>query len=561
MAIALVSGQSAKFVSAGTTSFTATLPSAPTAGNFLVAVFTAHRVGSPTMPSGWLTAAENQNSTNVETVGIYYLPNVPGGTGAGVTFTIGTSAEGALYIAEFSGVATSSPLDQTGTKQQNTNSGSIAIVTAGNLAVDGELGITGVVMFTTSSVTFTQGSGWAQMIAQGTTGEEGDNAYQILTTGSGATLSDTVTMSLSNHHSDGVIATFKPASGTLFTQTLSVATSTAPSLTKNVGKNLSVATATAPSLLTAKLKLVLLSVVTAIAPSLTKQIGKGLSVATATAPSVKKTIGKTLAVVTATAPSIVAAKLKLVLLSVVTAMAPSLTKQAGKNLSVVTATAPTLTKRISKSLSVATATAPSLLTTKVKIVVLSVATATAATLNRRTGKGLSVTTATAPTLTKTISKRLSVATATAPTLTKRIGKALSIATATAPSVLTSRVRIVVLAVVTATAPTLTKTIGKTLSVATVAAPSLTKRIGKGLSVTTSAVVSVLATFGITKARAKVAIADLAAFIAAITDNPAYSVAISDAAAPTSVTTSDLAAYVVAVGDSAAYSVAVADQTP
>ena len=87
------------------------LSTASTAGTLLVATLAGQKNASFTGPSGWVQAVKTGQS-NAETE-IWYYANNPGGiTSASFTDTGATSTSGQL--SEWSGVATTSPLDKTG---------------------------------------------------------------------------------------------------------------------------------------------------------------------------------------------------------------------------------------------------------------------------------------------------------------------------------------------------------------------------------------------------------------------------------------------------------------
>jgi hypothetical protein len=101
-AITLV--QSAKGGNTNTT-FLATFPSTPAAGNLLVAVAATRSNGTMTPPSGWLTAAAPATQTSVPEQAIFYKV---AGASESTTVTISTTASGTgtgLQVFEYSGVS------------------------------------------------------------------------------------------------------------------------------------------------------------------------------------------------------------------------------------------------------------------------------------------------------------------------------------------------------------------------------------------------------------------------------------------------------------------------
>ena len=118
---------------------TLTLPAASTAGDLLVATLKGDPTTTAfTAPAGWVQAVAIDQGT-AGRVEIWYYPNNPGAITA-VTFTTRVIAVGQL--TEWSGMATVSPLDQTGSFATATTSTSATISTAAATAEAGELVIT-----------------------------------------------------------------------------------------------------------------------------------------------------------------------------------------------------------------------------------------------------------------------------------------------------------------------------------------------------------------------------------------------------------------------------------
>ena len=133
MAIALVTGQSVQKDAASATSTTISFPVATTANN-LVAVMV--RVGGTSTAAITDDAASGGNTYNTDksqflsgagTLYIFTAPNAKATTVITVTLT-GGSATIRIAIAEYSGVATSAPLDQT-----NVATGSSTAPNSGNV--------------------------------------------------------------------------------------------------------------------------------------------------------------------------------------------------------------------------------------------------------------------------------------------------------------------------------------------------------------------------------------------------------------------------------------------
>ena len=125
------------------TTFTVNLTTTPVSGNSLVAVISTRgnvsgRVISISQPGvgNWIKAsgAEGVNTTaaNSSTTEIWLAPNVPAAAGTAVTITLASSLFASAVLAEYSGVLTTAPLDQTAGSSGNSS-------TAGT----GTTGITG----------------------------------------------------------------------------------------------------------------------------------------------------------------------------------------------------------------------------------------------------------------------------------------------------------------------------------------------------------------------------------------------------------------------------------
>jgi collagen type I alpha len=192
---------------AGTTgtTLTVTLPAASTAGTMLVvqAANALSSAASFTAPAGWSRAVTLSQSGN-GTLETWYYPNNPGGI-TSATFTVGTSTEVFGCMTEWSGVATVSPLDQTGTKLTATSVSSDTVTTSGATAVGGELGLTEFTE-TGAATAYTAGAGWSHVIADATNDLVAD-ADTALAAG---VASETESFGASVNPDAAVIATFRP---------------------------------------------------------------------------------------------------------------------------------------------------------------------------------------------------------------------------------------------------------------------------------------------------------------------------------------------------------------
>ncbi len=93
---------------------------------------------------------------------MWYQANVTAGT-TSVTFSAASGTVSAGTLSEWSGVAASSPLDQTGTVTASGKTATVA--TSGATTVGGELGITSFEegLASPKTVTFTPDTGWANV--------------------------------------------------------------------------------------------------------------------------------------------------------------------------------------------------------------------------------------------------------------------------------------------------------------------------------------------------------------------------------------------------------------
>lgn len=207
-AIALVH-KGALATQSGIYTTTATITST-TAGDLLVASLEDFNSNCATntysAPTGWVEAASVCRTGDASPTEIWYYPDVP----AGITSVVFTNslngASTAVQLSEWSGVDSSSPLDQTGTVGTTTASTTPTVTTTGDVAVSGELAVT---LFNTSQglSSFTPGSGWTSLLTNAGDGLESD--YTIGPS-SGAKASESITSNPQTGYS-GVIATFEPA--------------------------------------------------------------------------------------------------------------------------------------------------------------------------------------------------------------------------------------------------------------------------------------------------------------------------------------------------------------
>lgn len=192
-------------------SITLTFSTASTAGDLLVATISDLNgnctTDSITAPTGWVRAAHSCRGT-AGPVEIWYRPNAP--STSSVVFNTGsTGANTRGQLSEFSGVATSSPLDQTGTANSSSASTSLAVTTSGSVSGSGEVAVTAY--NTSQGLSSFTATGWNSLQSDPSGGF--DSNY-LLSPTNGSTLTETVTSSPQTSWG-AVIATFKqpPCSG------------------------------------------------------------------------------------------------------------------------------------------------------------------------------------------------------------------------------------------------------------------------------------------------------------------------------------------------------------
>jgi len=221
---AITQVQVGSVITGGTGAFTLTLPAASTAGDLLVATLSNNGAFTGG-PAGWIRGP-NVTGGATSQAEIWYYPNNPGGI-TSATFT-SSSGNAAGQLSEWSGVASASPLDQTGT------SSSATVTTIGATTQAGELAIT---TFTVNAKkgasTFTPGSGWTNLGNDGaTTGIAYFYTSDYQLEPATGTVSETETFSQSSSNWGAVVATFVPANPmTVIAQATGVTLSNGSNLT------------------------------------------------------------------------------------------------------------------------------------------------------------------------------------------------------------------------------------------------------------------------------------------------------------------------------------------
>ncbi len=185
---------------------TATLPAASQAGTFLVATVSAETTPNKfAATAGWISAAE-ANQAGEGRSEIWYYPNNPGGISS-VTFTMNPATiNGNAQVSEWLGVATASPLDQSGASTVPVPTTTTVIATSGAMTQTGELVITVDGFQNLPGQTFTRGAGWTGAVTDIANGY-GSEYRRDLPVGIASETLTTGTASLWAN----AIASFKPA--------------------------------------------------------------------------------------------------------------------------------------------------------------------------------------------------------------------------------------------------------------------------------------------------------------------------------------------------------------
>lgn len=195
-------------VASGSSTVTPTLPGSSTSGNLLVATIVDINSGCAsdniTAPAGWTRAATICRG-GTGPLQLWYYPNNPGGISS-VAFSTGSAGANArAQLSEYSGVATSSPVDENVTLYQSTSGTSLTITTSGTISTSGEVAIAA---FTTSSglSSFTTSGSWVSLVADASNGID---ANYLLGPTSGSTLTATVTSNPGTNYA-ALLVTFLP---------------------------------------------------------------------------------------------------------------------------------------------------------------------------------------------------------------------------------------------------------------------------------------------------------------------------------------------------------------
>jgi hypothetical protein len=205
--------QTGSVVNGSSSSLALTLSSASTGGSLLVATVENNQSGETfSGPSGWVRAVgvNGGGTTNPGRAEIWYYANNPGGISS-ATFTASGATHVQGQLSEWSGVATSSPLDVTGTASAAAAT-SVSVSTSGATAASGDVGITafGIGFSKKQRMSFTAGSGWTNLGNDGPTNQSDSYSADFKLSLPAAVASETET---SNTPGDwaAAIAAFKAA--------------------------------------------------------------------------------------------------------------------------------------------------------------------------------------------------------------------------------------------------------------------------------------------------------------------------------------------------------------
>ena len=188
------------------------LPLASLAGTLLVAVIKMADTPNKAFaaPPGWVSQASlSADQGGVAHDEIWYYPNNPGGITL-ADFGISPASIDAMgQMTEWTGVATASPLDQSGAATVTSNQTSITMSTSAALTAANELVITDLGLEVKSPQVYTRGVGWNALSADMPNGFASEYRLNLP---SAAIASETVNVSMGTR-ATSVIAAFKPAPG------------------------------------------------------------------------------------------------------------------------------------------------------------------------------------------------------------------------------------------------------------------------------------------------------------------------------------------------------------
>jgi hypothetical protein len=182
-----------------TPTVTASLPAASQAGTLLVATIRSGASAAAfTAPANWARAT-TRNVAGASHTEIWYYANNPGGI---VSAPFGVPNASVAQMTEWRNVATTSPLDASGTSASTTVSTSTATTVANDLV------ITDFGPAVQSPQTYTRGAGWTSLVSDMPNGFASEYRLNL----AAAVASETVTVTNGTTWSAG-IAAFKPGTG------------------------------------------------------------------------------------------------------------------------------------------------------------------------------------------------------------------------------------------------------------------------------------------------------------------------------------------------------------
>ncbi len=219
MSFSLVQSKTGSVGSANASSVTVTT-SATGSGNLLVAFVSVVQTSGVTItaPTGWVQIGTTQGTTSGNgSFAMFYLPNSTSGVTSYI-FSFSVSCNAAVSFEEWSGVATSSPLDQD-VAQKNAKATSAPTGTTAALAASGELAIWGLGIgasgtLTYSSVTnsYTEDTA-SNANSSGATMQAEATLFYNTSVGSAATSSGCTMSGAGAIGNTTILAVFKPAAG------------------------------------------------------------------------------------------------------------------------------------------------------------------------------------------------------------------------------------------------------------------------------------------------------------------------------------------------------------
>lgn len=226
MSFTLVQSATGSVGSANATSATVTT-SATGSSHLLVAFVYVHGANlTITAPTGWSQVGTTQGvNGSTGTIAMFYLQNSTSGVTSFV-FSFSASCNAAVAFEEWSGVATSSALDQF-VAQQNAKSTAASTGTTAALAGTGELAIWGLSIGGTVLLTYSgTTNSYVEDTSANASSTESVKAQATLfhntSVGSAATSSATTMSGTGSVGNTTILAVFKPAAGTTVTKSLQV---------------------------------------------------------------------------------------------------------------------------------------------------------------------------------------------------------------------------------------------------------------------------------------------------------------------------------------------------